>query len=273
MSKKKSLIKLFFVFFLFVLAGNYAFSADSSESCSSSYYDMLQYKPDGTCGTKQRTCCSSSGKWSNWGEDCTCGKNECYITYSKQCVERCTEGYTEAKSSKCNYHGTYRVGCGTGPSSGCKTFLVSSTPCKCDEGYTGTYCDKKAVDFEVVTKNAAVQSTVSGGMYSMWAFVCDTLNKTQVPTYPQGNYTITYSCGAGNDYSFGSSRYSNSSSAVNDLKNRLCNVSSSQYKSLCEEKGESYHCVIDFARLGWDTSGTGGYYETTATVLKCKAAI
>lgn len=277
MSKKKSLIKLFFVFFLFVLAGNYAFSADSSESCSSSYYDMLQYKPDGSCGTKQRTCCSSSGKWSNWGEDCTCGKNECYITYSKQCVERCTEGYTEAKSSKCNYHGTYRVGCGTGPSSGCKTFLVSSTPCKCDKGYTGTYCDKKAVDFEVVTKNAAVESVVSGGMYSMWAFVCDTLNKTQVPTYPQGNYTITYSCGAGNAYSFGGSRVSSSSGALSSLKGNLCNVNSSQYKSLCEEKGESYHCVIDFANLYWgnysNSSNSSEYYETTATVLKCKAAI
>ncbi len=193
--------------------------------------------------------------------------------YSKQCVERCTEGYTEAKSSKCNYHGTYTVNCINGPSSICKTYNAPYPPCKCDKGYTGTYCDKKAVDFEVVTKNAAVQSTVSVGLYSMWAFVCDTLNKNRVETYPPGNYTITYSCGAGNNYSFGGSRVSSSSGALSSLKGNLCNVNSSQYKSLCEEKGESYHCVIDFARLDWDTSGAGGYYETTATVLKCKAAI
>lgn len=276
MSKKKSLIKLFFVFFLFVLAGNYAFSADSSESCSSSYYDMLQYKPDGSCGTKQRTCCSSSGKWSNWGEDCTCGKNECYMPYSKTCAERCTEGYTEAKSSKCNYHGTYRVGCASSQGSVCSTYVIPYPPCKCDKGYTGTYCDKKAVDFEVVTKNAAVESTVSGGMYSMWAFVCDTLNKHRVETYPPGNYTTTYSC-SGNAYSFGGSRVSSSSGALSSLKGNLCNVNSSQYKSLCEEKGEKYYCVIDFASLYWgnysNSSNSSEYYETTATVLKCKAAI
>ena len=273
MSKKKIFVKVFLTVFC-VFACNGVFAADSSESCSD--YDALQYKAYGACETRQRECCSSSGKWSNWGEDCTCGKNECYITYSKQCVERCTEGYTEAKSSKCNYHGTYIRGCGYGPSSICKTYLVGSKPCKCDEGYTGTYCDKKAVTAESVWVSAAVQSAISGGGYSMWVFACDNLIYTEVPTY-NGAHTITYSCGSGGNYSFGSTRTSGPQAALSSLENGLCKLTNGDMQGLCEEKGANYNCVISIEALtwGWDVTAnnTSSYYETRAKVLKCKEAI
>lgn len=269
MSKKKSVIKLFFIFFLFVFAGNYAFAADSSESCSN--YDALQYKPDGACGTKQRTCCSSSGKWSNWGEDCTCGNNECYNPYSKQCAERCTEGKSEAKSSKCNYHGTYSMACTYGPSSICKTFVTSAKPCKCDKGYTGTYCDKKAVTADTIWLNAAVQSNYSGGGYSMFAFVCDNLINHSVPSYPPGTYVTTYSCGDGGNYSVSGQRTtSGSQAALNNLHSNFCKMSSGGVQALCEEKGAGYNCVASINNLHWDDSG---YYETMAQVIRCKEAI
>ena len=272
MSKKKSVIKLFFVFFLFVFAGNYVFAADSSESCSN--YDTVQYRPYGTCGTEERTCCSSSGKYSNWGEDCTCGENECYITYANRCVERCSEGLSEAKSSKCNYHGTYTAACGYGPSSICKTLLVGTKPCKCDTGYTGTYCDKKAVTYELLNKNAAVESIYASGMYSMFVFVCDNLIKHSVSAYPSGTYT-TYSCGDGENYSISGNTANNTLGAVTNLKNNLCNTT--QYQTLCEEKGADYHCVLDISPLYWNSSGSSGnyssYYDASATVLKCKEAI
>lgn len=261
MSKKKIVIKLFFVFFLFVFAGNYIFAADSSESCSD--YESLQYKPDGSCGTKQRTCCSSSGKWSNWGEDCTCGQDKCYV-YG-QCINRCTEGISEAKSSKCNYHGTYTAACGYGPSSVCQTLLTSAKPCKCDTGYTGTYCDKKAVTADTIWVDAAVQSIYDGSGYHMSAFVCDNLIKYSVP------YSTTYSCGDGGNYSVSGQRTtSGSQSALNNLQNNFCKTSSGGAQALCEEKGANYNCVASINNLHWDASG---YYETMAQVIRCKEAI
>lgn len=64
MSKNKTVRKMFFaVFCLFV-----CISLVRAESCSS--LGQVQYKPNGYCGTSQRTCCLNR-QWSDWDGECS----------------------------------------------------------------------------------------------------------------------------------------------------------------------------------------------------------
>ncbi len=105
-----------------------------------------QYKPNGDCGTSERTCCSD-GTWSGWDGECSdsssCGLNECWdgskcaakpsstactctngtcsLTYScisgsgwkstKNCT--CSSGYQKNSSGEC-VHSSCAKNCGTG---------------------------------------------------------------------------------------------------------------------------------------------------------------
>ncbi len=105
-----------------------------------------QYKPNGDCGTSERTCCSD-GTWSGWDGECSdsssCGSNECWdgskcaakpsstactctngtcsLTYScisgsgwkstKNCT--CSSGYQKNSSGEC-VHSSCTKNCGTG---------------------------------------------------------------------------------------------------------------------------------------------------------------
>lgn len=75
MLKNKTVRNTFLAVFCFFTAVSLAYA----ESCSSS--GSVQYKPNGSCGTSQRTCCAS-GNWSAWGAECTgsdnCASGECW---------------------------------------------------------------------------------------------------------------------------------------------------------------------------------------------------
>ena len=69
MSKKKIIVKAFLTAFCcFFLA-----ALSNAENCSS--VDIIQYEPDGDCGTLERKCCTNK-QWSDWGGEC----NSCQCT-------------------------------------------------------------------------------------------------------------------------------------------------------------------------------------------------
>ncbi len=95
-----------------------------------------QYKPNGDCGTSERTCCSNL-KWSGWDEACpsasSCGLNECWNGSS--CVKKgstsrsCSSSVANASSGTQTRTATCKSG--TGWSYGSWTGT-----CTCKTGYT-----------------------------------------------------------------------------------------------------------------------------------------
>ena len=121
MLKNKTVSKLFLTVFCFFTAVCLAYA----ESCSSS--GSVQYKPNGSCGTSQRTCCAS-GNWSAWGAECTgsdnCASGECWT--GSTCASKppapcsCTNG-TCTRTWTCT-HG--------------KGWSYTDGTCVCNKGYT-----------------------------------------------------------------------------------------------------------------------------------------
>ncbi len=73
MSKNKTVRNVFFaIFCLFA-----CISLGRAESCSVA--GQVQYKTSGSCGTSERTCCATTGEWSDWGGSCpSCSSSQCW---------------------------------------------------------------------------------------------------------------------------------------------------------------------------------------------------
>lgn len=254
---KKMLLLLILAMFSVLALPLYA--ADGTESCDKSLFGNRQYKPEGNCDTEERVCCSSSGKWSNWGEDCTCGEDECNVFGN--CVERCNSGdkLSEAKSSKCSYHGTYGATCTYGPSSVCATWVTGLYPCRCDAGYTGSKCNIKVTE---KTLPVAIQ-TVNPHYYTVSSMgPCDGLHHSYQPPYID-----TYDCSSSKSYgSFSATSSSSSSDAINKAVAKFCE-SGKTAEAICKSKGAGYSCTKSVSGgIYW----TNGWRESTAEVIICE---
>ncbi len=134
MLKNKTVRKLFltvFCFFACVIIAH-------AESCSSS--GSVQYKPNGSCGTSQRTCCAATGAWSDWDGSCpSCTSNQCWN--GSKCEDKpstscsCTNG-TCTRTWTCTP--------GTG-------WSYTDGTCVCNTGYTlkNGKCEKNTSCLEV----------------------------------------------------------------------------------------------------------------------------
>ncbi|MDD6173583.1 MAG: hypothetical protein PUB86_04780 [Elusimicrobia bacterium] len=87
MSKKKTVRKVFFAVFCFFACAIIA----HAESCSSK--GQVQYKPNGSCGTSQRTCCATTSAWSDWDKDCPqCSESATSWASSGEATDTCPGG-------------------------------------------------------------------------------------------------------------------------------------------------------------------------------------
>lgn len=108
MSKKKIIIKMFLtVFCCFFLA-----ALSNAESCSTAGQTQNKYTASGCSYTTQtRTCCATTGAWSDWGASCpSCSSSQCWN--GSQCVD---------KPSDCNIE----------TNTGCYTYKKD---CSCSQG-------------------------------------------------------------------------------------------------------------------------------------------
>lgn len=171
----KFMAALFYVFLL----SSAAFSATGSDICSS--VGLTQYRPSGSCGTIERTCCRN-GYFSEWGQSCT-GKDNCtaqqyWNGYS--CVLNCSIDSVKAANKfvccagaaesdnicykdcyqwsalgsgtqNCYYYPTTMMGC-YGPGeiyyngayclNGCKSIFESLSSLPCASAVEGDECSK-----------------------------------------------------------------------------------------------------------------------------------
>ena len=103
---------------------------------------QVQYKPSGSCGTSERTCCSN-GKWSDWETPCPTTKT-CPTSSEPKTKESCYGGY-KYRLVTCNEStGTWTTG-SWGPCDcsnlGFETvFLPDGSPCCQRKDGTGLRC-------------------------------------------------------------------------------------------------------------------------------------
>ena len=137
MSKNKTVRNVFFsIFCLFACV-----SLGYAESCSS--WGQVQYKPNGTCGTTQRTCCATTGAWSDWGGSCpSCASSQCWDgtkCADKEAVSRtCSGNVTNAQSGSQTRTATCSSGSGW-------TYGAWTGTCTCTSGYTWNSSTKRCI--------------------------------------------------------------------------------------------------------------------------------
>ncbi len=81
------------------------------EDCGNS--GTVQYKPSGSCGTSERTCCSN-GKWSGWGEKCSETSTDCSSSTKPKTSQTCDfnngrNNGIQTRSVTCN-NGVWKAG-------------------------------------------------------------------------------------------------------------------------------------------------------------------
>ena len=112
MSKKKTVRKVFLTAFCF-----FACAIARAESCSSSGQVQYKYTASGCSYTTQsRTCCATTGAWSDWGGSCpSCSSSQCWNgskCEDKEAVSRSCSGNvanasggTQTRTAKCTSSG------------------------------------------------------------------------------------------------------------------------------------------------------------------------
>ena len=139
MSKKKTVRKVFFAVFCF-----FACAIARAESCSSSGQVQYKYTASGCSYTTQsRTCCATTGAWSDWGGSCpSCSSSQCWNGSScanKESVSRsCSGNVTNAQSGTQTRTATCTSGSGW-------TYGSWSGTCVCESGYTWNSSTKRCI--------------------------------------------------------------------------------------------------------------------------------
>lgn len=110
------------------------------ESCES--VDLIQYKPDGNCGTSQRKCCANK-QWSDWGGSCpSCSSSQCWNgskCADKEAVSRsCLGNVTNAQSGTQTRTATCTNGTGW-------TYGAWTGTCTCTTGYSWNSSTKRCI--------------------------------------------------------------------------------------------------------------------------------
>lgn len=134
MSKNKTVRKTFLTAFCFFVFAGYTYA----ENCYT--FGLVQYNASG-CDTIERTCCSATKAWSDWGEACpTCSSEQCWN--GSECIDKgkvtrpClgnianSTGGTQTRTAACKLNSGWNYGSWSGTctcKSGYKWYASSSS--------------------------------------------------------------------------------------------------------------------------------------------------
>ena len=204
MSKNKTVRNVFFtVFCLFA-----CISLSYGESCSTAGATQNKYTASGCSYTTQsRTCCATTGEWSDWGGSCpSCSSSQCWDgskCADKEAVSRsCLGNVTNAQSGTQTRTATCTNGSGW-------SYGSWSGTCTCKSGYTwsGSFCNRdnppaaRALDCQAVPMDkhpgwtwagVELSTAPSAAMYVVLAITGDFFGWTE-KSY--GNITIDIPAG------------------------------------------------------------------------------